>query len=222
MRRALATMALAAVCLLQITVKSQEAVRLPGGLTSDSSVKELLEWLDKSSFAGAWIGLNNVGYNYSSSYQDGYRVLPASQESFNVYFSQGFKLANLVGCMVTLRNDDIQLLSPETDKLSQNFAPHIGELYIPLHRLDAKKGKNTHRWTSDAEKGKAYGVWRTTYRSGGFYSKRVFGTSIFPPNRRDLQGYLDADTVTFTFESKQMSDEFDVVFRQAIRRCKPR
>ena len=45
--------------------------------------------------------------------------------------------------------------------------------------------------------------------------------TLFSPGKTPKLRVWEAETLTFTFESKEMSEKFDAVFRQAIRICQP-
>jgi hypothetical protein len=216
-----------AILTLSPTSLAQESAQLPGELNQNSKLREVLEWLDKTSFDKAIVTLHDVYLDYSSATADdgtGMRILSASAllGPNDAYFSRGFKLGNVPGCNVTLRNDDVQALVPESDYPTQDFAPYVAELYIPLHKLDAGKGKGPHRHTSNPDRARIIGTWRTEFRPRGFFNpKRVFGLAIFPPNRRELREYLDSTTLSFTFDDKVTSEKFNAAFRLAIRFCKP-
>jgi hypothetical protein len=64
-----------------------------------------------------------------------------------------------------------------------------------------------------------FGTWGTEFKHKGFFARHDVGLSYFPAGHRESQGYIDGETLTFTFDNKEMSEKFDAVFRQAIRIC---
>jgi hypothetical protein len=198
---------------------AQDNARLPEELNQNSSLIEVLNWLDQTSFANARVGLNTgeTGGNDESGpfHQD---AMPAEKP----IFSQGFRLANLEGCMLTLRNDDMRILRRPNKLYQWNIGEsYVAELYIPLYRLSPRKGRSTYRHTRDPEKARLFGTWRTEFKHRGFFARHDVGISYFPAGQRESKskGYKDGETLTFTFDSKEMSEKFNAAFRQTIRLC---
>ena len=209
------------ICFYSSDTFAQNKVGLPPELNQRSSLREVLEWLDKTSFVHARVGLNDGG-SQGGSYEGGGSW--DGMVSEKRVFSQGFKFANLDGCTVTLRNDDVKLLhydskAPET-MIDKTRTQHVAELYIPLYRLSDTKGKAPYRHTRNPEKARLLGTWRAEFKHRGFFSRHDVGMAIFGVGQRERKGYRDGDTLTFSFDSKEMSEKFDAVFRQAVKLCK--
>jgi len=135
-------------------------------------------------------------------------------------FSQGFRFANLASCTLTLRNGDMRILRRPNKLYDWNQGKSfVAELYIPLYRLSPRKDKAPYRQTKDPEKARLFGTWRTEFKHRGFLARHDVGMSYFPAGQRESKGYRDGETLTFTFDDKETSDEFDAAFRQAIRLC---
>ena len=150
-------------------------------------------------------------------------------------FSQGFKLIKADGCSLTLRNEDIKILSFSTTARSSyddislerfrrkgaDVTPYPAELYIRLNRMKPERGKGPQLHTKDPAKAKLLGSWRTKFKEKGGRSRPQDVLLIVvldsPPEggRDEMLG----DTITFTFDNKQRSEQFNVAFRQAIKLC---
>jgi hypothetical protein len=187
---------------------------LPPPLGQNSALAEILAWLDKNSFAKAWIGVN-------SGFASG-------------VFSQGFKLIKADGCFLTLRNENVDILElgstaypGEYSPLETFFtrkghsSPYRAELYLRLNRLNFERSKAPFLHTKKTDRAKLLGSWRTEFKekSGRSRPQDVILITLFdaPPaaGRDDLYG----ENVTFTFDNKETSEKFYAVFLQAIRLC---
>ena len=136
----------------------------------------------------------------------------------SLVFSQGFRLSGIDGCTLTLRNEDTYLI--DSSKNIRNSGTHTAaELSVQLDRLSPTKGKATYRHTKNFEKAALVGAWRTEYRYKGFTKHTVVGLELFSTKSKEKVGFWDGTTLTFTFDSKEMSEKFDAAFRQAIRLC---
>lgn len=212
---------------------------LPVELTEKSSLEEILNWLDKTGFAQARIGLEA---NASGTEPD--EILTAHTSYYEqAFFSKGFKLAKIDGCKITLKNDDIKLISFETKypnpaegsldkfrKIQSNQSQFAGEFFIPLQKLKANKAPYRH--TKKAEQADLLGTWRTEF-------KRKFEFFLIPSEKKlklllenqmkiEIIGIgqdgrkdsMDGDEITFTFDDKQASENFYAAFNRAITLCK--
>lgn len=219
-------------------VLAQKTV-LPSGLTEKSTLAEILNWLDKTSFSHARIGLESN----ASGTEPG--EIPTTATSYYewAFFSKGFKLAKTEGCRITLRNDDLKLLRFETKypdpregslddfRKIQNQRPQFtGEFSLALHKL--KANKPPYRHTKRAEKADLFGVWRTEFKSKFdffFFPSKDRMKSILE-NRMEIEilgagengenDSMNGDELTFTFDDKQMSENFYAAFSRAITLCK--
>lgn len=212
---------------------------LPSGLTKKSSLKEILDWLDKTGLAQARIGLSEDVQGIEPD------DIPNAHTGYSEWavFSQGFKLTKIDGCKITLRNDGVKLISFTTKypnpaegslddfrKTANNQSKYAGELFIPLQKLKAKKAPYRH--TKKTDQANLLGTWRTEFT-------RKFEFFIIPTRKRmkslledmmeiEIIGAepdggndsMNGDTLTFTFDDKQVSENFYAVFRQAIILCK--
>lgn len=222
-------------------VLAQKAV-LPENLTEQSSLEEVLNWLDKTSFQEARIGLeSNV-----SEPEPGEIPTTATRYYEWAFFSKGFKLAKINGCNIVLRNDDVDLIRFETKypnpaegslddfrKNKTNRSQFTGDFFIPLQELKANKAP--YQYTKKAEKAALLGTWRTEFKLKSDFV-------LFPrfPSRDEIKeamkngmrietksakqnGEIDkmyGDELTFTFDDKQMSENFYAAFSRSITLCK--
>ena len=196
---------------------AQDRGRLPAELSRSSSVDEILNWLDRTSFAYARIGLKTgssegLPGSYNPDWQEG-------TPNYTLVFSQGFRLSGIGGCTLTLKNGDTYLV--DHSKLVTDTGRHrAAELEIRLGEMGPTKGKAPYRHTNNPEKAKLIGAWRTEYKYKSFWRACVVGElTLLSMGSEERTGAWDGETVTFTFDSKEMSEKFDAALRQAIRLC---
>ena len=225
------------VCLSSQTL-AQNKPKLPSPLNASSSVSEIVDWMDTNSFSHARIGLESDGpesYTDSSDPMNSIN-LSLSQLSEALYFSSGFRLVKADGCRLTLRNDEVKILSGWTKSYDSNqmsfanfvfggkkgekkLTPQSAVLFIPLDKMRYGGGKRPYKHTKNAEQAKLLGTWRTKYKEKGFFKRSVFQGEITAVEDRGLKGKMKAGTLTFTFNDKDESERFDTAFRQAIKLC---
>ena len=213
----------------------------PAGLTEKSSLEEILDWLDKTSFSQARIGLEA---NFNEPQIDEV-ITTSTRYDEQAFFSKGFHLVKIDGCKLVLRNDNTELIRFGTKypnpaegslagfrKIQSNQPQFTGEFSIPLQTLKANKAPFRH--TKKSEKADLLGVWRTEF-------KRKWKSDFFLiPSKDKLKSLLEnqmkieiigvgqngrndsmnGDEITFTFDDKQMSENFYVAFSRAITLCK--
>jgi hypothetical protein len=213
---------------------------LPAELSEKSSLAEILAWLDKTSFPYARIGMN---INVMEPNEDSIRT-DVDRYSEWAFFAQGFKLVKSNGCKITLRNDDVKLISFATKypnpakgsfanfrKTANNQAKHSSDLLISLDKLSDKKGKAPFQHTKKTDEANLLGTWRTEFK----LKNKFF---LLPPSKEKMQSLMNelkieingsrqdgqnesmiGDTLTFTFDDKEMSEKFNAAFRLAIKQC---
>lgn len=211
---------------------------LPDGLSQYSSVEELINWLDANGLANARIGVET---EVSDDQFDPTQLFDTAL-SEEATFSQGFRLKSLVGCKLTLRNEDLQLLellsgsyNPEKVRLrdvgggTDVSKTYFGELVIPLSDISLKKSRKPFRHTRKTEKARLFGTWRALFRVKnisvfemvrGKFSERE-NVLIGVRSHQDDQFYnsLWGETLRFTFDEKDTAIAFYQVFRRAIEIC---
>jgi hypothetical protein len=209
--------AVAIVVLLGSGTAAQERGRLPAELGRSSSVYEILSWLDRTSFPYARVGLKTGGSegspdSYNPDWQEG-------TPSYTLVFSQGFRLSGIGGCTPTLKNGDTYLV--DHSKLVSDTGSHrAAELELRLDEMSPTKGKGPYLHTKNPEKAGLVGAWRTEYRYKNFWRRRVVAElTLFSKESQERLVAWDGVTLTFTFDSKEMSEKFDAALRQAIRLC---
>lgn len=85
--------------------------------------------------------------------------------------------------------------------------------------MSADKGKRTHRHTNNPEKLRLLGAWKSDYKYKGWSSNTMAELKVHYPEQetpQKWQGYQ----IAFTFETKELSEQFDEAFRQALRVCR--
>jgi hypothetical protein len=186
------------------------------GLSSQPNIVEVMDWLDKNGLAQARVGIRTSSQparDDTVPQQDAYPAL-------SLFYSEGFKFINLENCGVILRNDNTRLISQS--QLVHNPTPndhYSAELFIPLNRLSLKKGRKPFRHTSDLQKAQLLGTWRAEFKSNRSQEDVVL--TLFVPGQTAKWRVWEAETLTFTFDSKETSEKFDAAFRQAIKICQP-
>ena len=182
------------------------------------NIVEVMNSLDQNGLAQARVGIRTSAKPAREELsgviqQDAYPAL-------SLYYSEGFKFVQIENCGALLRNDNTQLISHS--KLVNDPTPGerlTAELFIPFNRLDLKKGRKPFRHTSDASKAQLLGTWRTEFKTNP--SQEAIVLTLFAPGKTDKLNVWKAEAVTFTFDSKETSERFNTVFRQAIKICQP-
>jgi hypothetical protein len=215
------------VCLSSQTL-AQNKPKLPSPLNASSSVSEIVNWLDKNSFSHARIGLESDGPNLDPMESMMFTI------SEGLVFSSGFKLVKVDGCRLTLRNDEVKVLSGWTNRTDSNemslanfvwggkkgekkLTPQSAVLFIPLDKM--RYGKKPYQHTKNPEQAKLLGTWRTKFKEKGFLKRFVFQMEITAVEDPGLKGKMKAATLTFTFDDKEESQRFNAALRQAIGLC---
>ncbi len=218
---------------------SAQKTTLPSGLTENSSFDEILNWIDKTSLPQAHIGLES---NASVAELD---EIPTTATRYYewAFFSKGFKLAKIDGCKITLRNDNVDLIRFETKypnpaegsldefrRIQNKQSQFTGELFIPLQKLKANKAPFRH--TKKAEQANLLGTWRTEFKSKfNFFLipsrekmktllENLLEIEIIGVGQNGQNDSMNGDELTFTFDDKQMSENFYAAFSRAITLCK--
>jgi hypothetical protein len=185
---------------------------LPGNLNQDSSVSEILTWLDQTSFRNARVVLKDSWDVFT--YRPPWDEMGPTKNTF--IFTQGFRVTNIDGCNLMLRNDDARTVT----KSKVDESPHrlIADVWVQLDRTSPNKGRSTHRYTKDPEKGRLLGAWRTEFKYRGWFSRTMVGLTLYSDAWKEPQRWVGLN-VAFSFDTKEMSDNFDAAFRRAIRLC---
>ena len=215
-------------------------------MTEKSSLAEILNWLDKTSFPQARIGLEaNV-----KEPETGEVITTATRYYEQAFFSKGFRLDKIDGCKVKLKNDDVEVLRyvsgyPDPSKGSLKFTKtqndhFTGEFFIPLQDLKANKAPYQH--TKKVETADLLGTWRTELKLKSNLSflslfpiiwskdkaqekieelkENAMRVEITNAERNERNDLMYGDELTFTFDDKQMSENFYAAFSRAIILCK--
>lgn len=132
-------------------------------------------------------------------------------------FTSGFRATNIDGCNLLLRSDDASTFTKS--KVDNSTHPVVAEVWVQLNRMSPDKGRHTHRYTTDPEKVRVLGAWRTDFKYGGWSSRTIVGLTLRSAEWKEPQRW-EGTNVAFTFDNKEMSEKFDAAFRQAIRLCR--
>lgn len=194
-------------------VLAQNKPLLPGELNENSSVSEILSWLDKTTFRNARVMLKDSSdsFIYRPPWDDSGPV------KHTFIFTQGFRITNIDGCNLMLRNDDAK----EVIKSKLEASPHrlVADVWVQLNRMSPTKGRHTHRYTKDPEKVRLLGAWRTEFTYKGWFSRTMVGLTLHSAEWKEPQRW-DGRNLAFIFETREMSEKFDSAFRHAIRLCR--
>lgn len=194
---------------------AQQRRPLPAELNENSSLSEIVQWLDRTSFGNARIGLKDTWDDVT--YRPPWDHSEPAKHTF--VFAPGFKLTNLEGCTIALKNDDPKTIS-KSMKLGEWKNRQVAQLNLELHRMSPTKGRSTYRYTKDPEKSRMLGAWRTEFKHKGWSYKSFLGVYLYSADSKKLEERWIGHNLAFTFDSKEMSEQFDAAFRQAIRLCK--
>ena len=212
LHRAIAFFIVSGVLLLSGSAFAQRKQDLPGGLSQNSSVAEIVAWLDRTTFPKARIVLKDSWDD--STYRPPMDDTPAAKQTF--IFTPGFRVTNIDGCNLLLRNDQARTV---TKSNVDNRPPIVAEVWVQLNRMSADRGQHTHRFTNNPEKTRLLGAWRTNFKYSGWSSRTIVGLKLNSTDWKEPQKWEGMD-LAFTFDTEEMSKNFDAAFRQAIRLCR--
>ena len=212
MKSFLSTFTVFVFILSSFRAPAQNKLPLPGDLNQNSSVSEILKWLDQTTFRNARIVLKDSSdaFTYRPPWDD------SGPAIHTFIFTQGFRVTNIDGCNVMLRNDDAKTVYKS--KVQDSTHRSIADVWLQLNRMSPNKGKRTHRYTKDPEKVRLLGAWRTEFKYRGWFARTMFGLSLYSPESKEPERWEGMD-LAFTFDTKEMSEKFDAAFRRAIRLC---
>lgn len=212
MKSFLSTFTVFVFILSSFRAPAQNKPPLPGDLNQNSSVSEILKWLDQTTFRNARIVLKDSSdaFTYRPPWDD------SGPAIHTFIFTQGFRVTNIDGCNVMLRNDDAKTVYKS--KVQDSTHRSIADVWLQLNRMSPNKGKRTHRYTKDPEKVRLLGAWRTEFKYRGWFVRTMFGLSLYSPESKEPERWEGMD-LAFTFDTKEMSEKFDAAFRRAIRLC---
>lgn len=107
--------------------------------------------------------------------------------------------------------------------------PRPLNLFIPLQKLKAKKA--TYRHTEKADQADLLGMWRTEFKMKSEFFliptreklksllENLLKIEVIGVGQIGRNDAMNGDTITFTFDDREMSEKFDSAFRQAIKQC---
>lgn len=183
-----------------------------------SHISEIMNWLDQNGLDQARVGVRTSSRPARREFSGAVREDP--YPALSLFYAEGFKLVQGDVCDVILKNDDTRLLAHS--KLVPPSPPdqhYTAELYIPLQRLSLTKGKGPYRLTSNPDKAQLLGTWRTEFKSNRSQEDVVI--TLFAAGQKKQLAVWEAETLMFTFDSKETSEKFTAAFRQAIKTCQP-
>jgi hypothetical protein len=228
LRASLAALLIALTGVLSLDVPGQEKHLLPPGLNESSSVAEIIDWLNKNAFPHARVGLKARSLKGPKSRFGLPQTYYAGGERI---FSEGFHVTLVNGCQVLLTNEQVTIVdvhNPDSGsfyrfitkkKGQRELTPQLATVFVSLDRMSDKRGKSPHLLSKDRKNGKSGGWWQANYEQHGWFNKRVFDAELTPaePSQEKELGHFDY--LNFTFESRELAEQFDTAFRRAIKIC---
>jgi len=214
---------------LSLDVRAQEKVLLPPALNESSSLSEILEWLDKNAFPHARVGLRTR--TSSSGAPRSFGLARKSVSGGERIFSEGFHVTLVDGCQVLLTNEQVTIVdarNPDSGSFyrfitkkngQRELTPQLATVFVSLNRMSDKRGKSPHLLSNDRKYGKSGGWWQANYEQHGFFNKRIFDAELTPAEPPQTKELGHFDYLTFTFESRDLAEQFDAAFRHAIKIC---
>jgi hypothetical protein len=210
-----------AILILSVVLQSDalgQEKQLPAPLNHNSTVPEILEYLNQTTFSHARIGLRarRPGTDTSWDSEVGWTYNETS-----MVFSEGFKLVSgLDDCHIRLRNADVKVYESESDHpvlidlttLASTPGPYAAEFSTWLETVSYDGGRRTFSHTKNPQKVKLFGAWRTRFSSRGFFVRSIFGMEIPGVKRAAGNESMISNTVTFTFDDREMSERFNSAF----------
>jgi hypothetical protein len=211
-----------------LDVLGQEKTLLPPALNQSSSLTEILTWLDKNAFPYAQVGLRKKGGQAPSlvPFKSGNPI--SAQERI---FSAGFQITAVDGCQVTLGNKHIAIVhsrNPSSGTFyrfipqkngKRELTPELALLFLPLDRMSERKGKGPHLQTGDQQKTKLLKTWQTTFDQKGLLRRSIFEMELTAAEQPQIKELGSFGYLSFSFDSKELAEQFNAAFRQAIRIC---
>ena len=152
---------------------AQNKSSLPGDLNKDSSVSEILTWLDQTSFRNARVVLKDSWD--ASTYRPPWDDSGPAKHTF--IFTQGFRVTNIDGCNLMLRNDHARMVTKS--KVEDSTHRLVADVWVQLNRMSPNKDRPTHRYTKDREQMRLLGAWRTEFKYKGWFSRTIVGQVQF-------------------------------------------
>jgi hypothetical protein len=201
------------VVISSCTGLAQNKPSLPGDLTQKSSVSEIVKWLDQTTFRNARVILKDSwdDFTYRPPWDD-------SEPAKNTFiFTQGFRVTNIESCNLLLRNDDARIVTKS--KVEDSPSRLVAEVWVQLNRMSPTRGRHTHRYTKDPKKVSLLGAWRTEFKYRGWSSRTIVGLTLHSAEWKGPQRW-EGMHLALTFDTEEMSKNFDAAFRQAIKLCR--
>ena len=228
LRASLAALLIALTGVLSLDVPGQEKSLLPPALNESSSLADTLDWLNKNAFPHARVGLKFKSQKGPKSRFGVPQVYHAGGERI---FSEGFHVTLVNGCQVLLTNEQVTIVdahNPDSGSFyrfitkkngQRELTPQLATVFLSLDRMSDKRGKSPHLLSNDRKNGKSAGWWQANYEQHGFFNKLIFDAELTPAEPPQTKELGHFDYLTFTFESRELAQQFDAAFRHAIKLC---
>src|SRR5215831_576103 len=199
-------------------------------LKEGSTIPEILDYLNQTSFPYARIGL------YSWATRSKTSVDPSDDTSYPaaalLVFTPGFRLGSKPDdCHIVLRNEEVAIYEMRRKEmrpinlkvLTVSQPPYAAEFAVWLETASFGRGKAPFVYPKPSAISKQVGGWRVEYVSRGFFARSVFGVRI-PALKPDYFGGRDFDTdssVALMSADRPSARPFDGAFRRIIHLCEP-
>ena len=209
-------------------VFAQKETALPSPLNETSSLTQILDWLNENAFPHARVGLRAKG---GTGPPRSYGLARESTPSGERIFSEGFHLKFVNGCHVTLSNEHVAIIDARNRESGsfyrfinqknrdRELTPQLAMVFLPLDRMSNTRGKGPYLHTKDQDKARLVGAWRTSFEQNGFFRKTIFDAELTAAEQSQTKELGHFTSLTFTFDSQVLAEQFNVVFRRAITIC---
>ena|ERR1051325_1344624 len=217
-------MLIVSIVLLGSNAKAQQgAVPVPN--LDSAALNDILEWLNTNAFPRARIGVKDRGQSHKGRFGlPDYYTGNAER-----IFSEGFHVTSVNGCQLILRNEPVAIIDATyshgkfqkfiVEKNGERkLTPQVASLFLSLNRM-SDRGKAPYLHTDDPDKAKLLGSWRTIFDNKGFILHEIFGMELTAAEQPHTKELAHFNYLTFTFDNKELAEQFNAAFRRAIKIC---
>ena len=228
MKKVALLLALVLIAIPGSRVPAQKETALPPELKSNSSLTEILDWLNQHAFPYARVGVRAKGRTGTKSR---FGIPRHDTPDIERFFSEGFQVKSINGCEVILSNEHPTIIDAHNRDTghfrqfirqkngTQELTPQLALLFLRLDKMSDKRGKKPYVYSTDPQKIKLLGGYRTKFDQSGFFHRMIFEMELTATDQAKTKELGHFDYITFTFVDKNLAEQFNVAFRLAIKRC---
>ena len=203
------------------------SITQPPELSEHSSLDGIIRWLKERGFPYAQIGLRKKGGHRQSS-------IPRRSDSpfpdQELIFSDGFQLTAVNGCHLSLSMNDPAIVYSHPSwgtfyefisekKGRPKLVPGVGVVSLSLDRMSDKKGKPPHLDKIDRQKAPLLKPWRSDFDKKGWFNRDIVQMELTSTDQPPTKEYGDFDYLSFSFDNKDLAEQFTIAFSRAIKAC---